>query len=94
MQLDEGQSEAAINRYLYEAGVDVTEFERRRKLVLDAVAHICDMTWLQLYQHWDEVTIPGAVAMALTPEEIMTWRVVLERPGLVQIMYVGRAPLD
>ncbi len=46
-----------------------------------------------MYEYWPELSIPGAVAMALTGEEIMTWRVVPERPGLVQILYVGRAPL-
>ncbi len=48
---------------------------------------------MQLYEYWREMSIPGAVVMALSSEEVMTWRVVPERPGLVQVLYVGRAPL-
>ena len=93
MQLDEGLSDPVIDRYLHDDDPDLTEFSRRVDLVHGAISAILNMTWLQLYDHWDEVTIPTAVAMALTPEEIMVWRVNLERPGLLQVLYVGRAPL-
>ncbi len=91
MKLDQEQSAQAIDRFLYSAE-DFDEFEHRRQLLYDAVGAILNGTWLQLYEHWDEVTIPHAVGMALSSEHVMTWRVVLERPGLVQIMYVGPAP--
>ncbi len=89
MKLDNEQSKAAVDRFLYEGVADFDEFEHRRKLLYDAVSTILNGTWIQLYEHWEEVTVPGAVAMVLDGEHVMVWRVVLERPGLVQIMYVG-----
>lgn len=92
MELDEGLSDAVIDRYLHASDPDLVEFDRRVSIVHAAIASILDMTWLQLYEHWDEVTIPTAVAMALNADEIMVWRVNIERPGLLQILYVGTAP--
>ncbi len=93
MKLDEALSDAAIDRYLRAGDPDLVEFARRTDLVYTALEAILNMTWLQIYEHWDEMTIPGAVAMALTGDEIIVWRVNIERPGLIQVMYVGRAPM-
>lgn len=81
MELDEGLSDP-----------DLVEFDRRVSVVHAAVASILDMTWLQLYEHWDEVTIPTAVAMALNADKIMVWRVHLNDPVCCRFCTWARRP--
>lgn len=58
-------------------------------MVYDAIDAIIGGTWYQLYEHWDEVTWPGSVVMALQGPTLMVWRVVLEEPGVLRIVFVG-----
>lgn len=88
MRLDEDQSGPAVDRYLSDAADDA-DWDRRCALVYDAIGAIIDGTWYQLYEHWDEVTWPGCVVMTLAGATVMVWRVVLEEPGVLRIVFVG-----
>jgi hypothetical protein len=88
VRLETTQSSRAIDRYL-EAADDDAEYERRRKLVYDAIVAIVGGVWYQLYEHWDELSWPGCVVMSLSGPTLMVWRVVLEEPGVLRIVFVG-----
>jgi len=88
MQLDERPSDAVIDAYLARDDPDDVEHGRRLGLLYCALEAMRDMTWIQLDEHSYEVAIPGAVVLHLSAEK--SWfGVVMERPGLVQVIYVG-----
>lgn len=59
-------------------------------VVYDALFAIMEGTWYQLYEHWNDLTHPCAVAMRLNDEEVLIWRTYIDIPGVFRVLYVGR----
>ncbi len=63
-------------------------------LVIDALMRIVDGTWVEHYDHLDDLTRRGTVVMWIRPDLVVVWRIITEYPNYFRLVFIGSLPQD